>query len=178
MPGRPSPLLCWSAGRRLQTATALGAGAGVGAGTLSRLFRAAAGAFAAFSGGGLRGFTHGGGAVSSFHRPSVAFGGGSYNSRGYGYGSGGNGNYGYGFGSHRGWSRGHEYAWHGHHYRWYNGSWFIVDPYPYDAVYPYYDSYEPGYTVYGAPEDESGPMNVPMQVQQELGSRRLLSRAD
>jgi hypothetical protein len=67
---------------------------------------------------------------------SVAFGG---NSRNY---SGGNrGNYQYAFADHRGWDHGREYDWDGHHYQWYDNAWYIVDPYPYYAGYPYNGGY-------------------------------------
>jgi hypothetical protein len=52
--------------------------------------------------------------------PSVAFGGSANGSHGR-----------YAFASHQGWSQDRDYSWDGHHYRWYNNGWFIIDPYPY-----------------------------------------------
>jgi len=128
------------------------------------------GRVATFSGGGgTRGFAFSRGSGGSFRSPSVAFGGGSTSSRAFARGRGG-GNYTYAFRSHSGWNPGSEYAWGGHHYRWYNNAWFIVDPYPYYADDPYYDDYGPAYTVYGQSDTDSDSAGVPVQaqVQQEL----------
>jgi hypothetical protein len=50
--------------------------------------------------------------------------------------------------THANWDRGREHYWHGHHYRWYNDGWLIIDGgfWPYDYGYPYYgyDDYYPG----------------------------------
>jgi len=42
--------------------------------------------------------------------------------------------------SHAGWSRGGDHFWNGHHYRWYDGGWLIVDNgfWPFGYPYPYY----------------------------------------
>jgi hypothetical protein len=82
--------------------------------------------------------------------PTVAFGGSSNYSRN----GGGHGNYQYAFASHNGWNHGQEYFWHGHHYRWFNDGWFIIDPFPYVASYDY--GYGPGVDT------------VSVQVQQDL----------
>lgn len=62
---------------------------------------------------------------------SVAFGGSQNSSNGNRNGHGQ-----FAFSSHRGWSHDQEYYWNGHHYRWYDNGWFIIDAYPYGA-YPY-----------------------------------------
>ena len=120
----------------------------------------------AFSGGAVRGFRGGTFATGRTfqYRPSVAFGGNSYNARAYS--NGGRGNAAFAFRSHSGWNHDREYAWHGHHYRWYNNGWFLIDPFPYDYGYygagwgyPYYNTtYDTG--------DDTGSVSV--QVQQEL----------
>jgi hypothetical protein len=57
-------------------------------------------------------------------RNSAAFGGNSNYVRG-------NNSHGtYAFASHSGWSHNRQYYWHGHHYRWYDNGWFIIDPFP------------------------------------------------
>jgi hypothetical protein len=89
-------------------------------------------------------------------RSSVAFGGNSYNARNGRSGGGGSGNAQYAFSSHQGWSHDREYDWRGHHYQWFNNAWFIIDPYPYDAYYPY-GGYGP-----------NGSDSVAVQVQQDL----------
>ena len=69
----------------------------------------------------------------------------------------------YAFSNHKGWDHSREYAWNGHHYRWYNNAWFIIDPFPSTAYYPYYGSYAPNYPVYGGNGD-----SVAVEVQQTL----------
>jgi hypothetical protein len=86
----------------------------------------------------------------------VAYGGTSYNARNAGYGRSGNGNARYAFASHNGWSHNRDYDWDGHHYRWFNNAWFIVDPFPYEA------SYYPN-SGYGPNSDSAA-----VQVQQDL----------
>ena len=68
-------------------------------------------------------------------RSTMAFGGKSNQS--YGSGRGGRGQY--AFASHSGWDTGREYYWRGHHYRWYDNGWFIIDPFPYYTGGYYYD---------------------------------------
>jgi hypothetical protein len=72
------------------------------------------------------------------------------------------GHYQYAFASHSGWNHGQEYAWHGHHYRWFNNGWFIIDPYPWAAGY-----YGTGY--YNGPGYNSGSVSV--EVQQALSQQ-------
>jgi hypothetical protein len=64
----------------------------------------------------------------------------------------------------RGWDRGHMHNWNHHHYRFFNGNWFIVDGgfygpygYGYADVYPY--SYDYGYDqpYYGYGDTYAGP---------------------
>jgi len=87
----------------------------------------------------------------------VAFGGSAFTNRN----SVGRGNYTYAFASHDGWRHDHEYSWRGHHYRWYDNAWFIVDPYY--AGYPDYGYYGPDY---GTAYNDNG--SVAVQVQQDL----------
>jgi hypothetical protein len=90
--------------------------------------------------------------VSHTSRGNVAFGGAAH---------GGNGFHGnYAFASRDGWDHGRPYFWHGHHYRWNNGGWFIVDAFPYEYSYgPDYNGGNYG-AYYGS--------NVGVQVQQAL----------
>jgi hypothetical protein len=73
----------------------------------------------------------------------------------------------YAFGSHPGWNHDHVYVLDGHHYRWFDDddAWFIIDPFPYYAGYPYYGGYYGG-GYYGY---SSNP-GVVTQVQQDLAN--------
>jgi len=149
-----------------------GGGSGRSAGDFRGVSGGGSGRVTAYSGGGTRG-SRGGTFASgrSYRAPSIAYAGSSYNSRAYGgraYSR--NGNSTYAFSSRQGWSHSREYAWHGHHYRWYNNGWFIVDPYPYYAEYPPYGYYEnaPAYPDYGPGDDEEGGGPVSVQVQRKL----------
>ena len=83
--------------------------------------------------------------------PSVAFGGrATNNSNSHGT---------YAFASHQGWNHNQEYNWNGHHYRWYNNGWFIIDPFPY-AGYGYY-----GPNYYGPAYYYSGSVTIEVQHQ-------------
>jgi len=75
---------------------------------------------------------------ASHSRASAAFGGSSKNSAGAR-------GYKYAFGSHPGWNTNRGYAWNGHHYRWFNNAWYIVDPFGYYAGYPNYGGYGGAY---------------------------------
>jgi hypothetical protein len=83
-------------------------------------------------------------------RKSMAFGGNGN------HGNKGGGHYQYAFASHGGWNHGQEYSWHGHHYRWINNGWFIIDPFPWVAGY-----YGPGYNSPG--DYNGGPVSVAVQ---------------
>lgn len=69
----------------------------------------------------------------------------------------------YAFRNHSGWRHDHDYDWRGHHYRWYDNAWFIIDPgyYAYSDYPGYYDS---GYADYSA-------VPVSVQVQQVLAQQ-------
>jgi hypothetical protein len=94
-------------------------------------------------------------ARANMNRRSVAFGGN-------GYANNGGGHYRYAFASHAGWNHGQEYSWHGHHYRWMNNGWFIIDPFPWVAGY-----YGPGYNSPGYYNGGS----VSVSVQQALSQQ-------
>jgi hypothetical protein len=81
------------------------------------------------------------------NRTSVAFGGSGY--------ANGRGGYQYAFASHRGWNPGSEYYWGGHHYRWFNNGWFIIDP--------GFGYYGPGYA-YGSGYNSGIRVSAQVQV--------------
>jgi hypothetical protein len=92
--------------------------------------------------------------VRGSSQANFAFGGSSNNKGGF-HGT-------YAFASHSGWSHDREYTWNGHHYRWYNNGWFIIDAYPYG-----YGDYGPdnGYYGYGADEPVSVQVQAALQQQ-------------
>jgi hypothetical protein len=94
--------------------------------------------------------------------PSIAFGG---TSRSFARGGGGRS---FAFASRNGWNPGHQYFWHGHHYRYYNNAWFIVDPYDYG----YGAYYDPGYysPTYDTSSSDYNTTSVEVQVQQALAN--------
>lgn len=81
------------------------------------------------------------------NRSNVAFGGSGY--------ANGRNHYQYAFASHRGWNQGSEYFWGGHHYRWFNNGWFIIDP--------GFGYYGPGYA-YGSGYNSGTPVSVQVQA--------------
>ena len=107
--------------------------------------------------------------------PTVAFSGnnnnGNRNFSGNNRGGGRNSAT-FAFRSHDGWSTGRQYDWRGHHYRYYNNAWFIIDPYPYYAGSYYGGDYydQPYTTYYNTPDDgnNGGTGNVSADVQQAL----------
>jgi hypothetical protein len=89
-------------------------------------------------------------------RNSVAFGGGGTHNYGNGYGNNNRG--GYASGSHNGWGQGQQYFWHGHHYRWVNNGWIIIDSSAYGD-----GDYDPG-TTYDYGTNGGGNLNVQVQA--------------
>jgi hypothetical protein len=96
-----------------------------------------------------RNFTRNNLASRNVGRNSVAFGGNTHAN---------NGHYRYAFASHAGWNHNQQYFWNGHHYRWFNNGWFIIDPFPWVAGGGGY--YGPGYYGYG----NGGPLSVQVQA--------------
>jgi hypothetical protein len=93
---------------------------------------------------------------TSRSRHSVAFGGSANNS--FSNGNGGHANYKYAFASHSGWTPGRQYSWNGHHYRWYNNGWYIIDPFPVGWGY-----YGPNYGYYNG-DYNSGSIGAQVQA--------------
>ena len=120
---------------------------------------------------GSANYTNGGTAHGNYRGGNSGGYGGGY---GHGYSNGGGGSrYTYAFASHDGWSRGHTYFWHGHHYGWYNNGWFIIDVDPdYNPYYYYpdygYSAYDPAPAPVADDSADDGGGSPTAQVQQAL----------
>ncbi len=88
-------------------------------------------------------------------KSTVAFGGSAYGSNNGRNGYGGNAHRTYAFQSHPGWSHNRQYDWNGHHYGWFDGAWYIIDPYSYGYGY-----YGPNYGY-----DNGGSVSIQVQTQ-------------